>query len=41
MVKDLALSLLWHRFNSWPKNFLHERAGPKINNKKLNKIRDI
>ena len=21
MVKDLALSLLWHRFDPWPRNF--------------------
>ena len=28
-VKDLALSLLWHRFNSWPRNFCMPRVRPK------------
>ena len=23
VVKDLALSLLWLRFDPWPRNFLH------------------
>ena len=31
LVKDLALSLLWHRFDPWPGNFPMLRAWPKRN----------
>ena len=26
-VKDSALSLLWHRFNPWPRNFCMPQTG--------------
>ena len=32
-VKDLALSLLWHRFHLWPGNFYKPRARPKTEGK--------
>ena len=32
-VKDLALSLLWHRFDPWPGNFHVPQAEPKKNPK--------
>ena len=34
VAKDLALSLLWHRFNPWPGNFRMPQAWPKQTNKK-------
>ena len=30
LLKDLALSLLWHGFNPWPGNFHMPWAGPKL-----------
>ena len=32
-IKDLALFLLWYRFDPWPVNFHRPWAWPKINNK--------
>ena len=32
MVKDLMLSLLWHRFHPWPGNFHMLRVRPKKKN---------
>ena len=34
LVKDLALSLLWRRFNPWPRNFCMPLAWPKKKKKK-------
>lgn len=34
-VKDLALSVLWHRFDSWPQNFHMPWAQPKKKQKKF------
>ena len=32
-VKDLALSLLWHGFKTWPRNFHILQVQPKVKNK--------
>ena len=32
MVKDLVVSLLWHGFDPWPRNFCMLRAQPKRRN---------
>ena len=37
-VKDMTLSLLWHRFDPWPVNFCMSASVAKNNNKKQNKI---
>ena len=29
-IKDLMLSLLWQRFDSWPRNFLKEKKKEEI-----------
>lgn len=29
MVRDLAMSMLWLQFNSWPGNFRRPRVQPK------------
>ena len=33
-IKDPALSLLWHRFDPWPRNFLMPQVWPKKNHTK-------
>lgn len=35
-IKDLELSLLWCRFNSWSRNLHMPRVGPKKNKKVMN-----
>ena len=30
-IKDSALSLLWHKFDPWPRDFLMPRAQPRKN----------
>ena len=37
MVKDLALSLLWHRFDPWLRNFTVLWVQPKPNKQKTSK----
>ena len=32
-VKDPTLSLLWYRFDPWPRNFCMQRKWAKINKK--------
>ena len=34
-VRDLELSLLWHRFAPWPKNFHMLQARPKRKRKQI------
>ena len=38
MVKDLALSLLWHRFDLWPQELLHAPGMTKKKKKKSLRI---